>query len=65
MKVEAADIQLDSETTLERLTSIFEEALASSCEGLMGKSLDDDVTYMASKRSNSWLKVQSYVTHIS
>jgi ATP-dependent DNA ligase len=65
MKVEAADVQLDSETTFERLTSFFEEALASSCEGLMGKSLDDDATYMASKKSNSWLKVQSYVTHIS
>ncbi|CAM6026042.1 unnamed protein product [Sphagnum balticum] len=58
MKVEAADVQLDSETTLERLTSFFEEALASSHEGLMGKSLDDDATYMASKRSNSWLKVK-------
>jgi DNA ligase-1 len=63
--VEAADAQPDSETTLQRLTSFFEEALASSCEGLMGKSLDDDATYMASKRSDSWLKVQSYVAHIS
>jgi DNA ligase-1 len=56
--VEAADAQPDSETTLQRLTSFFEEALASSCEGLMGKSLDDDATYMASKRSDSWLKVK-------
>lgn len=58
--MEADDAFFIRDPTLTRINSFLEEALHSSCEGIMVKSLDTDAGYSPSKRSDSWLKV---VTH--
>lgn len=57
MQVEAEDAQPDATSTAQTLDVFLDEAFGASCEGLMAKALDTEATYMASKRSDSWLKV--------
>ncbi|KAL3698658.1 hypothetical protein R1sor_012734 [Riccia sorocarpa] len=55
-------IELESDTTetsiSQKLEGFLEEAFAASCEGLMAKALDVDSNYMASKRTDSWMKIK-------
>lgn len=57
--MEVDDNRLMSDVTLTKINNFLEEALHSSCEGIMVKSLDVDAGYSPSKRSDSWLKVLS------
>ena len=43
------------------MKSFLEDALRSSCEGIMVKSLDIDAGYFPSKRTDGWLKVWFYL----
>ncbi|XP_057757121.1 DNA ligase 6 isoform X2 [Arachis stenosperma] len=45
-------------TTLTKINAFLEDALRSSCEGIMVKTLDVDAGYSPSKRSDKWLKVK-------
>ncbi|XP_031395573.1 DNA ligase 6 isoform X1 [Punica granatum] len=66
MTVEGEEADLSSEATVTKINSFLEDALRSSCEGIMVKSLDDDAGYSPSKRSDSWLKVKrDYVEGLS
>ncbi|GFY84777.1 similar to DNA LIGASE 6 [Actinidia rufa] len=56
--VEVEDPCLNSESTLMKMKSFLDDALCSSCEGIMVKSLDVNARYSPSKRSDSWLKVK-------
>ncbi|KAK2415254.1 DNA ligase [Trifolium repens] len=56
--IEADDACLTCEATLTRINTFLEDALRSSCEGIMVKSLDIDSGYSPSKRSDKWLKVK-------
>ncbi|XP_057487838.1 DNA ligase 6 isoform X2 [Actinidia eriantha] len=56
--VEVEDPCLNSESTLMKMKSFLDDALCSSCEGIMVKSLDVTAGYSPSKRSDSWLKVK-------
>ncbi|KAG5535352.1 hypothetical protein RHGRI_023200 [Rhododendron griersonianum] len=56
--IEADDASLSSESTQMMMKSFLDDALSSSCEGIMVKSLDVDAGYSPSKRSDSWLKVK-------
>ncbi|OVA08141.1 DNA repair metallo-beta-lactamase [Macleaya cordata] len=56
--VESEDASLNSEATLAKINSFFEDAFNSSCEGIMVKSLDVDAGYVASKHTDTWLKVK-------
>ncbi|KAL9427711.1 hypothetical protein AB3S75_029819 [Citrus x aurantiifolia] len=58
MTVEADDNCLTSDVSLTKINNFLEEALHSSCEGIIVKSLDVDAGYSPSKRSDSWLKVK-------
>ncbi|KAK3426330.1 hypothetical protein EUGRSUZ_F02800 [Eucalyptus grandis] len=58
MTVDAEDSHLDREDTLTRMNLFLEDALRSSCEGIMVKSLDIDAGYSPSKRAETWLKVK-------
>lgn len=58
MTVEPEDADLNNETTSNRMSSFLNDALRSSCEGIMVKSLDVDSGYSPSKRSDAWLKVK-------
>ncbi|XP_060193052.1 DNA ligase 6 isoform X2 [Lycium barbarum] len=58
MTVERNDACTDNEATLARMNSFLDDALHSSCEGIMVKSLDVDAGYTPSKRSDAWLKVK-------
>lgn len=58
MTVEVDDNCLMSDVTLIEINNFLEEALHSSCEGIIVKSLDIDAGYSPSKRSDSWLKVK-------
>ncbi|KAG6777436.1 hypothetical protein POTOM_017257 [Populus tomentosa] len=58
MTVEAQDACLTNEATLTKMKSFLEDALQSSCEGIMVKSLDIDAGYCPSKRTDAWLKVK-------
>ncbi|XP_052195716.1 DNA ligase 6 isoform X2 [Diospyros lotus] len=64
--VEADDACLSNESTLKKMKSFLDNAISSSCEGVMVKSLDVDAGYSPSKRSDSWLKVKrDYVEGLS
>ncbi|CAN4079927.1 unnamed protein product [Withania somnifera] len=64
--VENSDACADDEATLARMNSFLTDALHSSCEGIMVKSLDVDAGYTPSKRSDAWLKVKrDYVEGLS
>ncbi|KAL7101678.1 hypothetical protein ACP275_08G069700 [Erythranthe tilingii] len=66
MTVETEDADVNNEATLNRMNTFLEDALRSSCEGLMVKSLDVDAGYTPSKRSDAWLKVKrDYVEGLS
>lgn len=56
--VEADDAVMTNDGTLTRMNSFFDDALRSSCEGIMVKSLDVEAEYTPSKRSDTWLKVK-------
>ncbi|GMH27223.1 hypothetical protein Nepgr_029066 [Nepenthes gracilis] len=56
--IEEDDACVDSEVTLTKINTFLEDALQSSCEGIMIKSLDTDAGYLPSKRADSWLKVK-------
>ncbi|KAE8802850.1 hypothetical protein D1007_21387 [Hordeum vulgare] len=56
--VEQDESSIDNSSTLHRMSSFFEKACQSSCEGIMLKTLDIDAGYSASKRCDSWLKVK-------
>ncbi|KAI9162037.1 hypothetical protein LWI28_023160 [Acer negundo] len=58
MMVEDDDACMASEVTLTKMNNFLEDALNSSCEGIMVKSLDVDAGYCPSKRTDSWLKVK-------
>ena len=60
-QVEEDEASIDNSSTLHRMSSFFEKACQSSCEGIMLKTLDIDAGYSASKRCDSWLKVQTAV----
>lgn len=55
--MEHEDADVENEATLNRMNDFLEDALRSSCEGIMVKSLDVDAGYTPSKRSDAWLKV--------
>ncbi|KAK4393580.1 DNA ligase 6, partial [Sesamum angolense] len=64
--VESEDADVKNEATLNRMTSFLNDAIHSSCEGIMVKSLDVDAGYTPSKRSDAWLKVKrDYVEGLS
>ncbi|XP_043702272.1 DNA ligase 6 isoform X2 [Telopea speciosissima] len=56
--VEEEDACVSSQTTLTRINSFLEDAISSSCEGIMVKCLDVEAGYAASKRTDTWLKVK-------
>ncbi|KAA8530607.1 hypothetical protein F0562_005316 [Nyssa sinensis] len=56
--VEAGDACLSNEATLTKMNCFLDDALRSSCEGIMVKSLDVDARYSPSKRSDAWLKIK-------
>ncbi|KAK3218320.1 hypothetical protein Dsin_012290 [Dipteronia sinensis] len=58
MTVEGDDACMASEVTLTKMNNFLEDALNSSCEGIMVKSLDVDAGYCPSKRTDTWLKVK-------
>lgn len=45
-------------SSLEDVQAFLDESVASSCEGLMVKTLDAESTYEPSRRSRKWLKVK-------
>ncbi|XP_027153946.1 DNA ligase 6 [Coffea eugenioides] len=64
--VEAEDACPNNEATLTRMNCFLDNAIHSSCEGVMVKSLDVDAGYTPSKRSDAWLKVKrDYVEGLS
>ncbi|XP_057784284.1 DNA ligase 6 isoform X2 [Salvia miltiorrhiza] len=66
MTVEPQDADSNNETTTNRMSSFLSDAIYSSCEGIMVKSLDVDSGYAPSKRSDAWLKVKrDYVEGLS
>lgn len=58
ISVETDDACFTKEVTVTRINSFLEDALHSSCEGIMAKALDTDAGYSPSKRCDSWLKVK-------
>ncbi|CAA0839643.1 DNA LIGASE 6 [Striga hermonthica] len=58
MTVESHDADVENEDTLNRMNKFLDDALRSSCEGIMVKSLDIDAGYTPSKRLDAWLKVK-------
>lgn len=56
--IEANESQVGFSDVSSKVDAFLEEAIGASCEGIMVKALDEDSTYAASKRSDSWLKVK-------
>eukprot|EP00257_Ricinus_communis_P020858 XP_015580202.1 DNA ligase 6 [Ricinus communis] len=64
--VEACDASLTNDITETKINSFLENALRSSCEGIMVKTLDDHAEYSPSKRTDTWLKVKrDYVEELN
>ncbi|KAL3527003.1 hypothetical protein ACH5RR_011659 [Cinchona calisaya] len=64
--VELDDACPNNEAILTRMNCFLDDAIHSSCEGIMVKSLDVDAGYTPSKRSDAWLKVKrDYVEGLS
>lgn len=55
--MEAEDSDANNEATLNKMNNFLDDALRSSCEGIMVKTLDVNAGYTPSKRSDTWLKV--------
>ncbi|KAG5079525.1 hypothetical protein JHK86_003590 [Glycine max] len=62
IKIEVDDACLTYEATLTKINAFLEDALCSSCEGILVKTLDVDAGYSPSKHSDKWLKVSNYAT---
>ncbi|OAG29643.1 DNA ligase 1 [Nematocida displodere] len=61
MVVSSTDFSNDQD--LDALNGIFNQSLASGCEGVMIKSTDASSTYEPSKRSQKWIKLKAdYIT---
>eukprot|EP01018_Ginkgo_biloba_P027056 Gb_13001 [translate_table: standard] len=56
--VEADEACSSSALTMKKVNAFLEEAISSSCEGIMVKTLDDNSEYAPSKRSDAWLKLK-------
>ncbi|KAH1059471.1 hypothetical protein GYH30_003470 [Glycine max] len=56
-QIEVDDACLTYEATLTKINAFLEDALCSSCEGILVKTLDVDAGYSPSKHSDKWLKV--------
>ncbi|MCO5599554.1 hypothetical protein L7F22_053660 [Adiantum nelumboides] len=56
--IEGKDADAENSAVVTRVESFLEEAINSSCEGIMVKALDSESAYAPSKRSDSWLKVK-------
>ncbi|CAA3004488.1 DNA ligase 1 isoform X1 [Olea europaea subsp. europaea] len=66
MTVEAEDSDANNEATLNKMNNFLDDALRSSCEGIMVKTLDVNAGYTPSKRSDTWLKVKKdYIEGLS
>ncbi|XP_050227399.1 DNA ligase 6 isoform X2 [Mercurialis annua] len=66
MTVEAHDASLTNEVTEAKMKAFLEDALHSSCEGIMVKTLDFKAEYSPSKRTDTWLKVKrDYVEELN
>ncbi|KAJ7975786.1 DNA ligase [Quillaja saponaria] len=58
MTVEADNACLTCESTSNKISSFLKDAIHSSCEGIMVKSLDVDAGYSPSRRTDTWLKIK-------
>ncbi|MCO5548634.1 hypothetical protein L7F22_002094 [Adiantum nelumboides] len=56
--IEEKDADAENSAVVTQVESFLEEAINSSCEGIMVKALDSESAYAPSKRSDSWLKVK-------
>ncbi|XP_065848576.1 DNA ligase 6 isoform X2 [Euphorbia lathyris] len=66
LTVEAHHACLTNEVTKTTVNSFLEDAINSSCEGIMFKLLDVDAEYSPSKRTDAWLKVKrDYVEELN
>ncbi|MHA1303650.1 MAG: ATP-dependent DNA ligase [Candidatus Heimdallarchaeaceae archaeon] len=46
-------------TSIEEIESFFQRALKSNCEGIMGKSIDENSVYQAGARGWNWIKYKA------
>lgn len=58
-KIHFASFMDDNDT--EKIQAFLLESVASGCEGLMIKTLEENATYEPSKRSLNWLKVSRFL----
>ncbi|KAI5056524.1 hypothetical protein GOP47_0028342 [Adiantum capillus-veneris] len=56
--IEGEEADGENLAAITQVENFLEEAINSSCEGIMVKTLDSESAYAPSKRSDSWLKVK-------